>query len=108
MGGRIHHATLGNVRELLKGEKPVVVDFWASWCGPCHVMTPIIRDMAKRFDDRIVFAKVDTQNSRDLAQQFNVISIPTLILFKNGKEWDQLTGVRGRSELNKILEKLSS
>ena len=108
MGGQIHQATLGNMRELLKSERPVVVDFWANWCGPCHVMTPIIRDMAKRFEDRIVFAKVDTQNSRDLAQQFGVKSIPTLILFKNGKEWDRLTGVRSRSELNKLLEKLSS
>ena len=71
-------------------------------------MTPILRDMAKRFEDRIVFAKVDIQNSRDLAQQFGVKTIPTLILFKNGKEWDRLTGVRNRSELNKLLEKLSS
>ena len=105
MGGRIHQATLGNMRELLKSEKPLAVDFWATWC---HVMTPILRDMAKRFEDRIVFAKVDIQNSRDLAQQFGVKSIPTLILFKNGKEWDRLTGVRSRSELNKLLDKLSS
>ena len=96
------------MRELLKSEKPLAVDFWATSCAPCHVMTPILRDMAKRFEDRIVFAKVDIQNSRDLAQQFGVKSIPTLILFKNGKEWDRLTGVRNRSELNKLLEKLSS
>ena len=96
------------MRELLKREKPLAVDFWATWCAPCHVMTPILRDMAKRFEDRIVFAKVDIQNSRDLAQQFGVKTIPTLILFKNGKEWDRLTGVRNRSELNKLLEKLSS
>ena len=108
MGGRIHQATLGNMRELLKSERPVVVDFWATWCAPCHVMTPILRDMAKRFEDRIVFAKVDIQNSRDLAQQFGVKNVPTLILFKNGREWDRLNGVRSRSELNKLLEKLSS
>jgi len=108
MGGRIHQATLGNMRELLRNERPLVVDFWATWCAPCHVMTPILRDMAKRFEDRLVFAKVDIQNSRDLAQQFGVNTIPTLILFKNGKEWDRLTGVRSRSELNKLLEKLSS
>ena len=71
-------------------------------------MTPILRDLAERFEDRIVFAKVDVQNSRDLAQQFNVKSIPTLILFREGKEWDRLSGVRSRSELNKLFEKLSS
>jgi thioredoxin 1 len=108
LAGRIHQATLGNIREFLQGEKPVVVDFWANWCAPCHVMTPILRDLAERFGDRIVFAKVDVQNSRDLAQQFNVKSIPTLVLFRKGKEWDRLSGVRSRSELNKLFEKLSS
>ena len=71
-------------------------------------MTPVLRVMAKRFEDRIQFAKVDVQNSRDLAQQFGVKSIPTLILFRNGKEWDRLNGVRSRSELNKLLEKLAT
>lgn len=108
MGGRIRQATLGNIRELLRGEKPVVVDFWANWCRPCHVMTPILRTMSEKFEDRITFAKVDVQHSGDLAQQFGVRSIPTLILFRNGKEWDRLSGIRNRSELNKLFEKLSS
>jgi thioredoxin 1 len=108
MARRIQEANLGNIRELLQAEKPVVVDFWANWCAPCRVMTPILRDMAERFKDRIIFAKVDVQNSRDLAQQFSVKNIPTLILFRNGKEWDRLNGVRSRSELNKLFERLSS
>jgi thioredoxin len=108
MGGRIRQATLGNIRELLQGEKPVVVDFWANWCAPCHTMTPILRSLSGKFEDRITFAKVDIQNSHDLAQQFGVKSIPTLILFRNGKEWDRLTGVRNRSELTKLFEKLAS
>jgi len=108
MSGRIRQATIGNFQDLLRSEKPVVVDFWANWCAPCHVMTPILRSMAKRFDERIVFAKVDVQTNGDLAEQFGITSIPTLILFKKGKEWDRLTGVRSRSELNKLFEKLSS
>jgi thioredoxin 1 len=108
MAGRIHQATLGNIREFIHGEKPLVVDFWANWCAPCHVMNPIIRDLAKKFEDQIVFAKVDVQTSGDLAEQFDVTSIPTLILFKKGKEWDRLTGIRKRSELNKLLQRLSS
>lgn len=107
MGGRIRPVTIGNIRELLRSEKPVVVDFWANWCAPCHVMTPIMRDMSRKFDDRIIFAKVDVQSDMDLAQQFGVNSIPTLILFRNGKEWDRLTGIRNRTELSKLFEKLS-
>ena len=107
MGGRIRQATLGNIRELLQDEKPVVVDFWANWCGPCHTMTSNLRSLSGKFEERITFAKVDVQNSRDLAQQFGVKSIPTLILFRNGKEWDRLTGVRNRSELTKLFEKLA-
>lgn len=108
MGGRIRQATIGNIRELLEGKKPVVVDFWANWCGPCHVMTPILRDMSEKFEDQIIFAKVDVQRSRDLAEQFGITSIPTLILFRNGKEWDRLSGIRNRSQLNKLFERLAS
>jgi thioredoxin 1 len=108
MARPIQQATLGNIRTLLQSEKPVVVDFWANWCAPCHAMTHILRHLAERFEDRIIFAKVDVQNSRDVAQQFGVKSVPTLILFRNGKEWDRLSGVRSHSELNKLFEKLSS
>lgn len=106
MGGRILQGTIGNLSELLRSGNPTVVDFWASWCSPCHVMTPILRGLAKEFDGRVVFVKVDVENNRDLAAQFKVRSIPTLVLFRNGKEWDRLTGVRGRSELRKLIEKM--
>jgi thioredoxin 1 len=71
-------------------------------------MTPILRGLAKEFDGQVLFAKVDVQNNRDLAAQFNVRSIPTLLLFRNGREWDRLTGVKGRSELRKLIGKMPS
>lgn len=71
-------------------------------------MAPILRDMADEFDGRVVFAKVDVPNNRDLAEQFKIKSIPTLVFFKKGKEWDRANGVKSRQELRKILEKLSS
>lgn len=108
MGGRIVQATIGNLSELLRSEKPVVVDFWAGWCRPCHVMAPILRALAKEFEKQVVFAKVDVENNRDLATQFNIRSIPTLLLIRNGKEWDRLTGVRTRSELRKLIGKMAS
>lgn len=107
LGGKIHQATIGNIREILRGGKPVVVDFWAGWCHPCHTMVPILRDLAKEYDDRIVFAKIDVENNSDLANQFNIKSIPTLVFFKKGKEWDRMNGIQSRSELGKLLEKLA-
>ena len=99
--------SLGNIRELLRSEKLVVEDFWANWCAPCHVMIPIMTDMSRKFDGRIIFAKVDVQSNMDLAEQFGVNSIPTLILFRNGKEWDRSSGIRNSTELSKLFEKLS-
>lgn len=108
MSGRIHQATIGNLSEILRGGKPVVVDFWAGWCAPCHVMAPILRAMADEFDGRVTFAKVDAENNRDLAEQFKIKSIPTLVFFKKGKEWDRVSGLKSRQELRKMLSKLSS
>jgi len=71
-------------------------------------MAPIFRDLAEEFDDRVIFAKVDVENNRDLATQLKIKSIPTLVFFKNGKEWDRFSGVKSRNELRKHLEKLSS
>lgn len=106
MGGRITHATIGNLPALLKSGKPVVVDFWASWCAPCRLMAPILRGLAKEFDGVVSFAKVDVQNNRDLATQFGIRTIPTLVFFRNGKEWDRLSGVRERSELRKLIARM--
>lgn len=108
MGGRIAQATIGNLPDMLLGGKPVVIDFWASWCRPCHVMAPILRVLSKEFDGEIIFAKVDIENNRDLAAQFYIKTVPTLVLIRNGKEWDRISGVRSRADLRKIIVKLTS
>jgi thioredoxin len=107
MGGKILQATLGNLPELLRSGKPVVVDFWAGWCAPCRVMAPIMKSLAKEFDQQIAFAKVDVPNNRDLAEQFKIRNLPTVILFKNGKEWDRFSGLKGRSDIRNLLRKIS-
>jgi thioredoxin-like negative regulator of GroEL len=71
-------------------------------------MAPILRALAKEFEDQVVFAKVDIENNRDLASQFNIKSVPTLVLIRNGKEWDRLRGVQSRSDLRKIVRKMAS
>jgi len=70
-------------------------------------MAPIMKGLAKEFDEKIIFAKVDVANNRDLAEQFGIRAIPTVVLFRNGKEWDRFSGLKSRSEIRKMLEKLS-
>jgi thioredoxin len=108
MSGRIHEATIGNLPDLLSQGRPVVVDFWANWCAPCHAMTPTMRRLSKEFGEQVIFAKVDVANNRDLAAQFKIRSVPTFIFFRNGREWDRLSGTKSHKELRKVLQKLSS
>ena len=87
--------------EVLKSEKPVLIDFWATWCGPCMRQGPIVEELA---EEGYAVGKVDVDQNMELAQQFRVVSIPTLILFKNGAEVQRFVGLTSKEELKAALE----
>ena len=87
--------------EVLKSEKPVLIDFWATWCGPCMRQGPIVEELA---EEGYAIGKVDVDQNMALAQQFRVVSIPTLILFKNGIEVQRFVGLTSKEDLKNALE----
>ena len=90
-------------QEVLKSDKKVLVDFWASWCGPCRMLSPIIDEVAKS-TDKVKIGKVNVDEESDLATKFAVMSIPTLILFENGKPVKQIVGVQSKEAILKMIE----
>ena len=92
-----------NFEEIKSGEKPVLIDFYADWCGPCRMLSPIVDEIANERDD-IVVAKVNVDDEPELAQQFGVISIPTLAVMSGGKVVKQSSGARPKADVLKMLE----
>ena len=90
---------------VLKSDKPVLVDFWAPWCGPCKMVAPEVEAVAKSFDGRAVVAKVNVDEQQELASRYNVMSIPTLIVFKGGDEVGRITGFRPQKDIGAAIEK---
>lgn len=93
--------------EVLKSDKPILVDFWASWCGPCVVQGPIVEEVAKSLDGRAKVGKLNVDENPAIAQKYTVMSIPTIMIFKNGTIVKQFVGVQSKetlvAELNKLI-----
>jgi thioredoxin 1 len=83
----------------------VLVDFWAAWCRPCHMLKPIIEELAQEYEGRVKVAKVDIDNEKELAKRFKILSIPTVVLFKDGVEVNRMHGVKDKGEYVAELEK---
>ena len=86
-----------------KSAKPVLIDFWAPWCAPCRMLEPVIEQLAAEYDGKAKVGKVNVDEETGLAQQFQVMSIPTIVLMKDGKVINQLIGVRSKAELESLL-----
>ena len=91
-------------REVLQSEQPVLVDFWAPWCGPCRMMSPAVDELAQANEGRAKVVKVDVDQSPEVASQFQISSIPTFIVFENGKAGRRLTGAVPASHLQEALD----
>jgi len=101
----IKHITNENFEsDVLKSEEPVLMDFWAEWCGPCKMLAPILDQVADEYKGRLQVAKLDVEENQAIAMQFGVRSIPTLILFKGGVVEAQHVGMLSKEQLNKLLE----
>lgn len=101
----IQHFTDSNFRkEVLESKVPVVVDFWANWCGPCKMITPMVEELAKEFDGKVKIGKLDVDSNPQSASDYGIMSIPSLIFFKNGKVMNQVTGVLNKPSLKRKIE----
>ena len=90
---------------VLKADKPVLVDFWAVWCGPCRQVGPVVDRLAKDYDGKLTVGKVNVDEQTELAERYRVMSIPTLYIFKAGEVVDKLVGARPYNDLKVILDK---
>jgi thioredoxin 1 len=91
--------------EVTDSEMPVLVDFWAPWCGPCKMIAPVLEELAKEYDGRVKVVKLNVDDSPNTASEFGIRSIPTLIMFKDGKVFEQTVGAQSKENLKQLVDK---
>lgn len=91
-------------QEVMQSNRPVLIDFWAGWCGPCRMLSPIVDEVAKEVGDKIKVGKVNIDEQQEIAKGFEIMSIPTLVLIENGKVKNTLVGVRSKSEILAMVQ----
>jgi thioredoxin 1 len=102
---KVVNLTLDNFEDEVENSSlPVLVDFWAAWCGPCKMIAPIIDQLADEFDGKVKIAKINVDENRELSMRYKVMSIPTLLLFKDGEVVNQVIGARPKADLVKLLQ----
>jgi len=95
-----------NFKEIIAGEKPVVVDFWAEWCNPCRMISPFIDELATEYADSVVIGKVNVDENQEVTDEFGIRNIPTILFFKNGSLVDKHVGAASKSALEEKIKKL--
>ena len=105
MGNAIELTDANFDEEVISSDIPVIVDFWAIWCGPCKMIAPVIEEIAEEYRGKIKVGKLDVDNNRQIATNFMIRSIPTLLIFKNGRVVEQIIGVVAKSNLVEKVEK---
>ena len=95
-----------NFESLKNGEQPLVVDFWATWCGPCRMVGPVISELAQEYDGRVTVGKCDVEENEDLAAEFGIRNIPTILFFKGGQVVDKIVGAQSKTKLQEKFEAL--
>ncbi len=105
MADSVQNVTDSNFEATVNGSQPVLVDFWAPWCGPCRMIGPIVEELAPTYQGKAIIAKMNVDDNPQVAQRFGVTSIPTLMMFKNGKMVDRAVGVMPKKELQSFIDK---
>ena len=105
MGKEIELTEKNFEQEVLKSDIPVLVDFWATWCGPCRMVAPVIEEISEEYKDKVKVGKLNVDDNPSLAAKYKVMSIPTLMLFKGGTVVDHVIGAQGKAQIKAMIDK---